>query len=80
MFLMASRDPLSGGRSRPTTLNCSFNFLGDVDFFLWFIAIEIVDVPSSKIKSCTAKENHIGSAFTEILRYRPTDTDPVTFV
>ena len=30
--------------------------------------------------SDTVKENHIGSAVSEILRYRHADRDPVTFI
>ena len=30
------------------------------------------------MKSCIVNKNHIGSAVSEILRYRQTDTNPVT--
>ena len=32
------------------------------------------------MRSYIVKENHIGSAVSEILRYRQTNTDPVTFI
>ena len=64
------------------TLKCSFKkkkfskILGD-SFFLGAIFLGRVVVCSPKIvRSYTEKENHIGLAVREILRYRQTNTDP----